>query len=65
MLGLGNTQVKITVKLLATGIIVGMDHTGICSIGNSISPLCHSSCIDPVVPRSNPTNNGGSPAHGE
>ena len=23
-----------------------MDHTGICSIGNSISPLCHSSCID-------------------
>jgi len=25
-----------------------MDHTGICSIGNSISPLCHSSCINHV-----------------
>ena len=25
-----------------------MDHTGICSIGNSISPLCHSSCIDHI-----------------
>ena len=49
MFCLRNTQVKITVKLLDTGIIVGMINPGICCISNRLPLLYHIPCTDHIL----------------
>lgn len=48
MRGLRYSKIKIPVKLLHTGIIMGMDHPGIRRISNSIIMPDQCSCIDHV-----------------
>ena len=54
MLCLGHAQIKISMELLATGIIMRMVHTGICLICDSISFFSHIACIDHIFIKNGP-----------